>query len=993
MQAVLALAGEPLPGVHALMVAARRSGLRVVDADKPFTCVRELQDQGAATLLVSDDRRALGASDCGVGVHLDGGAPPWGAHVLVGDDVAAAALLVEAVIGMKAVNAESIRIAQASTGVGVVSALQRGRTNPTSRAMRATTAGAAIAMANAARHARKLAVPEAEAPATEPWHLMPVDAVLERLGTSAAGLSGEAAARRARGRSGGPLGTSLGSAFLAELANPLTPVLAGGAALSAAVGSPVDALLVAGVTGLSALIGSVQQVRTERELAELLSRSSVSATVLRDGEERVVTADDLAPGDVVALTSGDVVPADCRLLDSQGLEVDESSLTGESLPLAKDPAPVVAGHVAERTSMVYEGTTVAAGEATAVVVAVGDDTEAGRSMALARQSAPATGVENRLTELTEKTLPLAVGSAVGVAGLGLLRGVPLRESLGAAVNLAVGSVPEGLPFLVNAAQLAAARRLAAHGALVRNPRSIETLGRVDVLCFDKTGTLTEGKLSVSEIDDGKQRSRIDALGEALRPVVAAALRATPHSADAEDLPHATDRAIVEAGRRLSMTPAAGASGWQPVSSSPFEPSRGYHATIGRTKKGLLLSVKGAGAGAAAVCARQRRPQAAQRPHARAGEVRPPGAGRRRAQRRRRAVHRIHCGRIDVPRVRGHLRSGAWQRRSGRAAVRDAGVHIVMITGDHPVTGEAIASEINGHHGELHVVTGAELDELDDDGLRETLPGVDVVARCSPAQKVRIIKAYQSLGKTVAMTGDGANDAPAIRLADVGIALGGHGTPAARAAADLVVTDDRLETIIAALTEGRAMWASVRSALGVLLGGNVGEIGFNVLGAAVTGRSPLNARQLLLVNLLTDLAPALAIALRRPGGASEEELLREGPESSLGRPLYREIGVRAGTTTLGATAAWAIARFTGRRRRADTVALAALVGTQLGQTLLTGARSPSVLGASLGSAAALAAVIQTPGVSQFFGCTPLGPVGWGVALGSAAGASVLGALTV
>jgi cation-transporting P-type ATPase I len=267
--------------------------------------------------------------------------------------------------------------------------------------------------------------------------------------------------------------------------------------------------------------------------------------------------------------------------------------------------------------------------------------------------------------------------------------------------------------------------------------------------------------------------------------------------------------------------------------------------------------------------------------------------------------------------------------------------------------------------------------------------VDVIARCSPAQKVRIIQAYQELGRVVAMTGDGANDAPAIRLADVGIALGRRGTPAARAAADLVVTDDRLETIISALVEGRAMWASVREALGILLGGNLGEIAFTVLGSAVTGRSPLGARQLLLMNLLTDLAPALAIALSRPDRESTPELLNEGPSASLGAALTRSIGIRAGVTTLGATTAWTLARLTGRSQRAGTVALAALVGTQLGQTMIAGGRDRTVLLAGLGSAAVLAGVIQTPGVSQFFGCTPLGPVGWGIALGSAGAASLAG----
>lgn len=998
LHAVVGLREEVLPGAHLLTVAARRSRVPVHETDDPGRTVYDLQTQGHGVLLLSNDCHALSRADCGAGIHTEG-SPPWGADVLVGDDLGTAALLIESIAAAKTMNAQSIRISQTATGVGMMSALRDARTNPTSRAMRAVNAGSAVALVNARRHAAGLREPSAvEIVDTVPWHAMPVSTVLERLACPTTGLT-EAEAQRRRTERGGTRAapTSLGSAFLAELANPLTPVLAGGAALSATVGSPVDAGLVAAVAGMSALLGSIQQLRTERQLADLLSRSSVSATVVRDGEERVLTADDLVPGDLIALTAGDVVPADCRVVECTGFEVDESSLTGESLPVTKTSAPVVASEVAERTSMVYEGTTVAAGQATAVVVAVGDDTEAGRSMAIAREAAPTTGVESRLAELTEKSLPLAAGSAAVVAGAGLLRGVPLWDSLGTAVNLAVASVPEGLPFLANVAQLAAARRLAGMGALVRNPRSIEALGRVDVLCFDKTGTLTEGRLTVNEIDNGTERSRVDALTEPLRSVLAAALRATPHSQDVGELPHATDRAVAEAGARINLTPASGASGWEEFSSMPFEPSRGFHATVGRTRRGVLLSVKGA--------PEEVLPRCDLDAHARKRL-----AGRLKAFTR--SGHRVLAvaerafgpdadpADWDDPEAvagltfRGFLAITDPVRGSAGPAVarlRESGVHTVMLTGDHPDTGKAIASEINGVGAEPRVITGTELDDLDESELREILPEVDVIARCTPAHKVRIVEAYRALGRTVAMTGDGSNDAPAIRLADVGIALGGRGTPAARAAADVVVADDRLETIIAAIVEGRAMWASVRSALGVLLGGNVGEIAFNVLGAAVTGRSPLNARQILLVNLLTDLAPAMAIVSRRPDPEAMDELLREGPESSLGKPLYSEIGVRAGTTTVGATAAWLIARFTGRRRRASTVALAALVGTQLGQTLTQGWRNPAVLASGLGSAAVLAALVQTPGASQFFGCTPLGPVGWGIALGSATTATALGAL--
>jgi cation-transporting ATPase I len=316
-------------------------------------------------------------------------------------------------------------------------------------------------------------------------------------------------------------------------------------------------------------------------------------------------------------------------------------------------------------------------------------------------------------------------------------------------------------------------------------------------------------------------------------------------------------------------------------------------------------------------------------------------------------------------------------------LQSAGITVVMLTGDHPVTASAIGADLGLLDAD--VVTGVELDDLDDDQLLDVLRRTNVFARVTPVHKVRIVKGYQQLGRVVAMTGDGANDAQAIRLADVGVAFGPRATPAARASADLVIVDDRVETLIASIVEGRAMWASVRDALALLLGGNLGEVIFTTGATLVAGRSPLNARQLLAVNLLTDLAPALAIALQRPP-TTHVDLRTVGPEDSLGGQLTREIAVRAAATAAGATGAWTAARITGTPTRAGTVALVALVGAQLGQTLLTGHRSPLVVGSCLLSAGALVAIVQTPGVSQFFGSRPLGPVGWTIAGGSATLAS-------
>ncbi|WP_406039443.1 HAD-IC family P-type ATPase [Micromonospora sp. NBC_00898] len=1027
LAALLRVEPAPAPGVDALPTAIRQAGLRLVvagggdgrydfaDAVLPggpqlAESVRALQRDGAVVMVVSGDRSALGAADCGLGVSDPADLPPWGAHLLVGADLRIPALIIEATGVARRMTGQNIRIGMAGSGLGALAAFTADRRLLPGRVLTAVNGAGALAFAHGVWRARRLPDRTSRsAPAVTAWHLMPVETVLRQLDTGPDGLSAAEAARRrgaATGEAAGPSG--LLRAFVDELANPLTPVLAAGAVLSAAFGSLVDAALVGGVVGGSALIGAVHQRNTERSLAELLTRAAVTARVVRDGAEQVIAAEELVPGDVVAVGPGDAIPADCRVLTADGLEADESSLTGESLPVGKAPDPVVAAAVADRRSMLYEGTTVAAGHGTAVVVATGEETEAGRSLALAREAPPASGVEARLGRLTSAAVPLAASSAIAVAGAGLLRGVPLAETAATAANLAVASVPEGLPFLVSAAQLAAARRLAEHGALVRNPRTIEALGRVDVLCFDKTGTLTEGKLLLAGVGDGGGRyAPPDRLAEPLKLTLATALRATPAAADPEELPQHTDRAVRRGANTAGVAERTGAAGWEAVGGLPFEPSRGYHATVGRTGGRLLLSVKGAPETVLPRCA-ARRTTAGDEPLDEAGRAALHGmlADRAGAGHRILAVAECAVGaetvtdeQVDGLVFVGFLALADGVRKSAAPAVRrirQAGVHTIMITGDHPATAAAIAAIISPDHGDQRVVTATELDRLDDEALADRLTATDVVARCTPAHKVRIIQALQRHGRTVAMTGDGANDAPAIRLADVGIALGQRGTPAARAAADLVVTDDRLETIIATLVEGRAMWSSVRHALSILVGGNLGEIGFSVLTAASTGRSALTGRQLLLVNLLTDLAPALAIAVRPPaadGADGADGLLREGPDTSLGATMTREIALRAAATTLGATAGWTLARYTGRRRRAGTVALASLVGTQLGQTVLAGGTSPTVLASTAASIGVLVAVVQTPGVSQFFGCTPLGPVGWSIAVGSALGATVAnGALT-
>jgi cation-transporting ATPase I len=312
-----------------------------------------------------------------------------------------------------------------------------------------------------------------------------------------------------------------------------------------------------------------------------------------------------------------------------------------------------------------------------------------------------------------------------------------------------------------------------------------------------------------------------------------------------------------------------------------------------------------------------------------------------------------------------------QARASLEALQQAGVDVMMLTGDHPATARSIAAQL-GLRGE--VATGDQLGSLSDEELGEKLLHVRVFARVTPQLKVRIVRALQARGKVVAMTGDGANDAAAIRLADVGVALGERATDAARAAADVLVTDERIETLVDAVLEGRAMWASVRDAVSVLLGGNLGELAFALVGGLFEGKVPLGTRQLMLVNLLTDAIPALTIAVRPPGHTTPERLMGEGPERSLGAALSRDIAWRATVTASAAIGTWCLARPLRSPRYASSVALLSLVGTQLGQTLWLGWRNPPVVAAALLSGGLLLVVVETPGLSRLAGCTPVGPLG-------------------
>ncbi|MGB8019782.1 MAG: HAD-IC family P-type ATPase, partial [Candidatus Nanopelagicales bacterium] len=518
--------------------------------DPLLDVVQGLQRQGRVLAAISClPDLGLAAADLGVGVKRPGIPVPWGAHLITAGDPTDLVLVVRAVGEARRVSRESTRMAAAGSGLGALVALANLPGARTSAVPTASTLAAAVTLANGYRRAATLAreqLPRRADPT--PWHALDPAEALDRLESTPNGLTSSVAAQRRRSeQAASSYPVALLKAIGTELANPLTPVLAAGAGLSAMAGSVIDAALVSSVMLGNGILGGSQRVQADRAAAALLSQRPEQVRVLRDGLEALVLPRELVRGDVVRLLAGQSIPADCRILSATGLEVDESALTGESLPTAKSADPVQADIVAERSSMLYEGTWIAAGEAAAVVVASGEETEARRAILLAGPT-PTAGVEAQLSAWTSRTLPLALAGGAALIANGLLHARPLRDTLGTGVSLAVAAVPEGLPLLATAAQLSAARRLARHNVLVRNARAVEALGRVNTLCADKTGTLTEGHIVLRRVSDGLRDADAGHLDDALRGVLEVAVRATPVADDPADLPHPTDRALARAAR-------------------------------------------------------------------------------------------------------------------------------------------------------------------------------------------------------------------------------------------------------------------------------------------------------------------------------------------------------------------------------------------------------------------------------------------------------------
>lgn len=826
-------------------------------------------------------------------------------------------------------------------------------------------------------------------PLPERWGRETVEEVLHRLQTSADGLSSAEARDRWRTRPEVRQAGGLGDLLADQLFSPLVAVLGLGAGLSVAMGAFGDVIMIASVVAANALVGAWQERRAQTATEALHDLSARTARVLRDGQLETVMQEDLVPGDVILLASGDRVPADARVMSTEPFEVDQAALTGESIPVLK--SAVAAG---EANRVVLDGSDVVTGAARAVVVAVGEDTRMGAIAAALEEDSDGdqSPLDKRLGRMLVHGLPWIAAGGAMVTVAGVLRGRPALSQLALGASVAIAAVPEGLPLLAGVAEAAVAQRLASRNALVTRLSSVEALGRVDVACVDKTGTLTTGTLELTMVADAESAQAGPAeLSPALADVLRAAAVASPSPDAADAGAHPTDVAILRGAQMAGLDDGLG----ERQAESPFDPARSFHATLA----GDRTRVKGAVEVLAGRCDRVRRD----------GEDAPlDDAGRDRLLERAASLAdqglRILLvaegagASVEDPQkltALGFIGISDPLREGAAAAVhrcREAGVRVVMLTGDHPATATAIASKAGLPTGEDRLLTGEEVSGLDDETLSTRLERATIIARTTPLQKLRIVEALRASGHVVAMTGDGVNDAPALRLADVGVAMGRGGTEVARQTADLVLSDDEFSTLAEALVEGRGFWHNMRRALGLLLGGNAGEVGLMIASALGGLATPLTTRQVLTVNLVTDVFPAVSVAIQPPEHRNLAQLSREG-SAALDTPLRADVIRRGVATAVPSFGAYLLASRLLTPAAGSSVAYISIVTTQLAQTIdlgqAEGRLTSSVLGAVAGSLATLVATFMLPGVRTFLGLASPTPAGILLAGGASALAVGLG----
>ena len=634
-----------------------------------------------------------------------------------------------------------------------------------------------------------------------------------------------------------------------------------------------EPVLILLIVVLNAVMGVMQESKAEKALDALKGLSAPHARVIRDGEEQIIDAAELVPGDIIRLEAGDFVPADARLLHSASLKSEESALTGESVPAEKNAQVQVAEDAAlgDRTNMVFSGCSITYGTAAAVVTATGMDTEMGRIANLLDSEADAqTPLQQKLAQLGKYLGILAVACCAVIFIVGLANGIPALEIFMTAVSLAVSAIPEGLPAIVTVVLSIGVQRMVKKNAIIRRLSAVETLGGASVICSDKTGTLTQNRMTLvkawTEGMEEPEKISAECSGH-VRELLKLAVLCCDGSVvfngkETQHIGDPTETAIVLAAHRNGMPKEELNKQYPRLAELPFDSDRKLMTTVNRIGTQNVVIVKGAfdvmasrcinGDLDAAAAVNDAMSRDALRVLAVAYKTVDEIPQEADAQELENGLTFLGLvGMIDPPR---------FEAKEAVALCRRAGIKPVMITGDHVVTASSIARQLDIMRSGDQALTGKELDAMTDRELDEQVEHVSVYARVSPENKIRIVKAWQRKGQVVAMTGDGVNDAPALKAADIGCAMGITGTDVAKGAADMTLTDDNFATIVDAVREGRGIYANIKKVVGFLLGTNIGEVVAVFAAMLLWHKSPLMSMQLLWINLVTDSLPAVALGM-------------------------------------------------------------------------------------------------------------------------------------
>lgn len=740
-----------------------------------------------------------------------------------------------------------------------------------------------------------------------PWHGLSAQQVCETVKAEPTGLSGAEAERRLRAygpnvlREAEPVRPL--TILLSQFSSLVIWILIGAGLVSGLLGEWIDSIAILAIVVLNAIIGFYQEYNAERAIAALKKMTAPHARVRRDGQIVLIPAAEIVFGDIIELEAGDLIPADARLLEAASLRTIEAALTGESEPASKEAVTLSEADtpLGNRKNMVFTGTSVAAGAGQAVVIATGMQTEFGRIAGLLREAAAdeSTPLQKRLEAVGHLLVWASLGIVAIIFILGFLRSIPVIELFMTSVSLAVAAVPEGLPAVVTVALALGVQRMARRRALARKLPAVETLGSTSVICTDKTGTLTVGEMTVRRLSVAGQTFTVTGEGygpqgeilpdsaalnngqtEQVRELLILFVGCNgAHLAHEEEkwsvIGDPTEGALLTAGMKAGVGQQMIESSLPKFHEFPFDSDRKRMTVIRRMPDGQLRAmVKGAPDILLERCTRllsedgvrpinedDRNGITAEIAQMAQGALRVLAAGYRDVsesevngaeaeQIERALIFAGLVGMYDPPRP---------EVKAAVALCQSAGIRVVMITGDHPQTAIAVARELGLADSGETVITGAELDKISDDELRQRVSRIAVYARVSAEHKLRIVRAWKAQGRVVAMTGDGVNDAPAIKGADVGVAMGRTGTEVTKEASDMVITDDNFASITAAVEEGRGIYDNIRKTLQYLLAGNFGELLLMTASVLIGVPIPLLPIHLLWINLVTDGLPALALA--------------------------------------------------------------------------------------------------------------------------------------